>query len=192
MDGVKPIYPPTTSLFGGYNKNEVLPYWETLRYMLIHMFKMENNPNEESKYDIKESGGNMFNPIFKENAQGQKHPGRYIFAEPKLPSSRKPKYVDQNEYHGIGSDYFGLFSLYFSVLAPYVLPHWSFGKVILKTHFSNRHIDQCLRNLPQVNVIGPHWWDVNINSGNGLGPLDTKTLPGAMLIKLHAGIWRYN
>ena len=32
-------------------------------------------PNIECNYGIKESKGNMFNPIFKENAQGQKHPG---------------------------------------------------------------------------------------------------------------------
>ena len=34
-------------------------------------------------HDIKESEGDMFNPIFKENVQGQKHPGRCITAEPK-------------------------------------------------------------------------------------------------------------
>ena len=49
-----------------------------------------------SKHDIKESGGNMFNPIFKENAQGQKHAGRWLFAEPELHSYRKPKRVVQN------------------------------------------------------------------------------------------------
>ena len=38
----------------------------------------------ECKHDIKESQGNMFNPIFKENVQGQKHPGSCAFAEPEL------------------------------------------------------------------------------------------------------------
>ena len=33
-------------------------------------------PSKDSKHDIKESEGNMFNPIFNENSQGQKHPGR--------------------------------------------------------------------------------------------------------------------
>ena len=52
----------------------------------------------ESKHDIKESQGNMFNTIFQEKVgPGQKHPGRCIVAEPKLPSFRKPKCVDQNE-----------------------------------------------------------------------------------------------
>ena len=36
------------------------------------------------KHDIKESKGNKFNPIFKENIQGQKHPGSCVFAEPEL------------------------------------------------------------------------------------------------------------
>ena len=43
-------------------------------------------PSRECKHDtcIKESKGNMFNPIFKENVQGQKHPGSCAFAEPEL------------------------------------------------------------------------------------------------------------
>ena len=41
-------------------------------------------PSRECKYDIKESKGNMFNPIFKENVQWQKHPGSCVFAEPEL------------------------------------------------------------------------------------------------------------
>ena len=31
-------------------------------------------PSRECKHYIKESKGNMFNPIFKENVQGRKHP----------------------------------------------------------------------------------------------------------------------
>ena len=31
----------------------------------------------DCKHDIKESKGNMFNPILKDNVQGQKHPGSY-------------------------------------------------------------------------------------------------------------------
>ena len=41
-------------------------------------------PSRECKHDIKESKGNMFNPIFKENVQGQKHPRSCAFAEPEL------------------------------------------------------------------------------------------------------------
>ena len=47
-------------------------------------------PSRECKHDIKESKGNMFNPIFKENVQGQKHPGSCAFAEPELLIERKP------------------------------------------------------------------------------------------------------
>ena len=39
-------------------------------------------PSRKCKHNIKMSEGNMLNPIFKENVQGQKHPGSYAFAEP--------------------------------------------------------------------------------------------------------------
>ena len=39
--------------------------------------------SRECKHDIKESKGNMSNPISKENVQGRKHPGS-AFAEPEL------------------------------------------------------------------------------------------------------------
>ena len=41
-------------------------------------------PSRECKHDIKESKGNMLNPMFKENLQGQKHPVSCAFAEPDL------------------------------------------------------------------------------------------------------------
>ena len=52
-------------------------------------------PGWECKHDIKESEGSMFNPIFKENVQGRKHPGSWAFAEQKLLSYKKPKHVVQ-------------------------------------------------------------------------------------------------
>ena len=48
-------------------------------------------PSRECKHAIKESEGNMFNPVFKENVQGRKHPGSCAFAEPELLCYRKPK-----------------------------------------------------------------------------------------------------
>ena len=57
-------------------------------------------PGRESKRDIQESEGNMFNPIFKGNVQGRKHPGRCAFAEPEILSFRKPKRVVQNKNYG--------------------------------------------------------------------------------------------
>ena len=41
-------------------------------------------PSRECKHDIKDSKGNMFNPIFKENVQGRKHPGSCAFVQPEL------------------------------------------------------------------------------------------------------------
>ena len=57
-------------------------------------------PNKRSKHDIKESEGNMFNPIVKANIQGQKHLGRCAFAKPELFNYRKPKHVVQNQKNG--------------------------------------------------------------------------------------------
>ena len=48
-------------------------------------------PSRECKHGIKVSKGNMFNPIFKANVQGRKHPGSCAFAEPELLRSRKPR-----------------------------------------------------------------------------------------------------
>ena len=42
----------------------------------------------------------MFNPIFKENAQGRKHPGSSAFAEQELLRHRKLKYIIQKEKNG--------------------------------------------------------------------------------------------
>ena len=42
----------------------------------------------------------MFNPIFKENIQGQKHPGRCTFAKLELLNYGKPKFGVQNEKNG--------------------------------------------------------------------------------------------
>ena len=51
--------------------------------------------SRKCKHDIKESKGNMFNPIFKVNVQGWKHSGSCTFAETELLSYRKPKRVVQ-------------------------------------------------------------------------------------------------
>ena len=40
--------------------------------------------SRECKHDIKESEGDVFNPIFKENVQGWKYPGSCAFAAPEL------------------------------------------------------------------------------------------------------------
>ena len=53
-------------------------------------------PSRESEYDIRDSEDNMLGPIFKEDVQGQKHPGRCLVAEAELPSFGKTKYVVQN------------------------------------------------------------------------------------------------
>ena len=48
-------------------------------------------PSRDCKHDIKQSEGNMSNPIFKENVQGQTHPGSCAFAEVELLGYRTPK-----------------------------------------------------------------------------------------------------
>ena len=42
----------------------------------------------------------MFNPTFKGNIQGRKHPGKFAFAKPELICFRKPKRVVQNKNNG--------------------------------------------------------------------------------------------
>ena len=48
-------------------------------------------PCRECRHDIKESKGNMLNPIFKENVQGRQHPGSCAFAESDLLRYKTPK-----------------------------------------------------------------------------------------------------
>ena len=49
------------------------------------------------KHDIKESEGDMFNPIFKENVQGRKHPRGRAFAEPEFKSQKSQCVVQKKE-----------------------------------------------------------------------------------------------
>ena len=42
--------------------------------------------------------------------------------------------------------------------------------IFFQTHFMKRCLEHFFCNCPQVNVIRPHWWLVNIGSSNGLVP----------------------
>ena len=44
-------------------------------------------------------------------------------------------------------------------------------------------------NCTDMNVIGLHWWSVNIGSGNGSVPSDNKPLPGPMLTQISVAAW---
>ena len=55
-------------------------------------------------------------------------------------------------------------------------------KIFFKVIFVNDgRVMNLLWNCPQVIVTGPHWWKVNIGSGNGLVPSGNKPLPEPML-----------
>ena len=43
--------------------------------------------------------------------------------------------------------------------------------------------------LSNDNAIEPHWWKVNIDSGNVLVPSGNKLLPEPMLTNIYDGIW---
>ena len=58
-----------------------------------------------------------------------------------------------------------------------------------ETNFSNWWLKYLLWKCPQVIVTGPHWWYINIGSGNGLVPSGTKPLPEPMLTQFYVGIW---
>ena len=51
--------------------------------------------------------------------------------------------------------------------------------------------EHILLNFSQLNATEPAWWLVKIGSGNGLVPSGTKPLPGPMLTKIYAAIWRH-
>ena len=61
------------------------------------------------------------------------------------------------------------------------------------SNFEANFIDWWLRyflwNFLQVILFGPHWWQVNIGSGNGLVPSGNKPLPEPMLTQIYVTIW---
>ena len=82
-----------------YGRHVVIPWHQTPKGQPV--VKAWNSPAEyprtESKHDIREVKGDMFNPIFEENVHRQKHPGRCIVTESELPSLREPKCVVKND-----------------------------------------------------------------------------------------------
>ena len=46
-------------------------------------------------------------------------------------------------------------------------------------------------NCPQVIIAGPHWWWVNIGSGNGWVPSGNKLLPEPVLTKTCLTLWHH-
>ena len=56
-------------------------------------------PSRECKHDIKESKGNMVNPIFKENVQGLKHLGSCAFPEPLIFGWKTGSYLTEWQAH---------------------------------------------------------------------------------------------
>ena len=65
---------------------------------------------------------------------------------------------------------------------------WHFIHVIFN-HFLVIDGWGILRNCPNMNVTGLHWWSVNIGSGSGLVPSGNKPLPESMLTQISAAIW---
>ena len=73
----------------------------------------------------------------------------------------------------------------FNSLAPGKV-EWNF-----ETDFSDWSMRHLLWNCPDMNVTGPHWWSVNIGSGNGLVPSGTKPLPEPVLTQIYVAIWHH-
>ena len=59
----------------------------------------------------------------------------------------------------------------------------------IQTHTKDRYLEHFLCNCPLVNAIRPHWWSVNIRSGNGSVLLGNVPLPRPMLTQICAAIW---
>ena len=56
---------------------------------------------------------------------------------------------------------------------------------------SNSWLRYLLWYYPHVIVTAPHWWLVNIGSGNGLVPSGHKPLREPMLTQISVAIWRH-
>ena len=73
------------------------------------------------------------------------------------------------------------------------LTHWSQGNEVVilyykyQTHIKDRYLAVPAK-CPHVNATRPHWWFVNIGSGNGLVPWRTKTLLEPMLTQIYVAI----
>ena len=57
--------------------------------------------------------------------------------------------------------------------------------------FSDWWLRHLLWNCPDMNVTRPHWWSVNIGSGDGLVPSGKKPLPESMLTEISVAVWRH-
>ena len=79
------------------------------------------------------------------------------------------------------------------------LAHWlvpgrlggTFRKVILQDDLSDWWLRYRLWNCAQINITGPHWWKVNIGSGDGLVPSGIKPLLELMLTQINVAVWRH-
>ena len=76
------------------------------------------------------------------------------------------------------------------------LTHWppgDFNEILnnFQANFSDRWLRYFLWNCPQVILIGPYWWQVNIGLGNGLVLSCNKPLPEPMLTQIYVAIWRH-
>ena len=77
------------------------------------------------------------------------------------------------------------------------LTHWPFGNadVILnlqfQTYIKDNYLENLMWNCSQVDATRPHWWWLNIGSGNGLVLSGTKPLPEPMLAKFYDAIWHH-
>ena len=60
-------------------------------------------------------------------------------------------------------------------------PQWV--KWVTFEHISVINLQYVMRNCPQANTAGLHWWEVNTDSGNGLVPLGSKPLPESSVDK---------
>ena len=78
------------------------------------------------------------------------------------------------------------------------LTHWPLGdfndildEYNFHVNFSHWWLMYLLWNCRRVIVTGPHWWYVDIGSGNGLVLSGNKPLPEQMLTQIYVAIWRH-
>ena len=64
-------------------------------------------------------------------------------------------------------------------------------KYNFQIHCTEFWLGNSLWSCSKVNATELHWWDINIDSGNGLVPAGTRPLPEPMLTQIYVAIWRW-
>ena len=106
-------------------------------------------------------------------------------------------HVDATQTHGSS---LRLLSAKFTTKPYWYLTHWPQRDVAVifnfshfQTHIKDRYLEHSMWNCTEVNATRPHWWLVNISSGNDLMQPGNKQLPEPIILtKSNRASWWTN